>query len=102
MATGTRNSTTQAVRKAALLLNCFSQSGASSLSVTELSAETGWPKSTVSRLLAALEDAGLVRQDAVTDRYAPGLQLVALAGAALASDALYMVSRPHLLRLAEE
>lgn len=102
MAAGTRNSTTQAVRKAALLLNCFSQGGTSSLSVTELSVETGWPKSTVSRLLAALEDAGLVRQDAVTGRYTPGLQLVALAGAALASDALYMVSHPHLLRLAEE
>jgi len=99
---GTRNSATQAVRKAVQVLNCFTVSGRTSLGVTELSALTGWSKSSVSRLLAALEDGGLVRQDPMSGRYAPGLQLVALAGAALAGDALYQVARPHVLRLAAE
>jgi len=99
---GTRNSTTQAVRKAVRLLNLFTASEYTSLGVTELSALTGWSKSSVSRLLAALEDGGLVRQDPVTGRYAPGLQLVALAGAALAGDALYQAGHPHLVTLAAE
>jgi DNA-binding IclR family transcriptional regulator len=97
---GTRNSATQAVRKAVQVLNCFTASERTSLGVTEVSVLTGWSKSSVSRLLAALEDGGLVRQDPATGRYTPGLQLVALAGAALAGDALYHVARPHLLRLA--
>ncbi len=101
-AAGTRNSATQAVRKAVRVLNCFAASERTSLGVTELSALTGWSKSSVSRLLAALEDGGLVRQDPVTGRYAPGLQLVALAGAALAGDALYQVCHPHLVTLAAE
>lgn len=102
MAAGTRNSTTQAVRKAVHLLSCFGNGSAASLGVTELHETTGWPKSTISRLLAALEEGGLVRQDAVTGRYSPGLSLVALAGAALASDALYLASHPHLVALAAE
>jgi len=99
---GTRNSATQAVRKAVRVLNCFTASERTSLGVTEVSALTGWSTSSVSRLLAALEDGGLVRQDPVSGRYTPGLQLVALAGAALAGDALYQVARPHLLRLTAE
>lgn len=102
VAIGARNSATQAVRKAMLLLNCFSASVTPSLGVTELSTMTGWPKSTVSRLLAALGDAGLVRQDAATGRYSPGLALVALAGAALSADAVYLACHPHLVALAAE
>jgi DNA-binding IclR family transcriptional regulator len=102
MTSGTRNSATQAVRKAVHLLSCFANGNTASLGVTELSVMTGWQKSTISRLLAALEEGGLVRQDPVTDRYSPGLSLVALAGAALASDALYLTSHPHLVALAAE
>ena len=105
MATGSveaRNSATQGVRKAVSLLNHFAMSDQASLGVAELSAWTGWSKSTVSRLLAALEDGGLVCQDPVTSRYTPGLGLVALAGAALNGNRLYGISRPHLARLALE
>lgn len=96
----TSNNTTQAARKAVRLLNCFTSSTASSLSVSELSAMTAWTPSSVSRLLSALEAGGLVQRDEVSGRYLLGLQLVALAGAALAQRALYTVSHPHLLRLA--
>jgi DNA-binding IclR family transcriptional regulator len=100
--TSARSSTTQAVRKAVQLLNCFTAGDRASLGVTELSAMTGWPKSTVSRLLAALADGDLLRQDPATGRYAVGRQLVALAGVALTSDALYVASHHQLVALAEQ
>jgi len=96
----TSNNTTQAAHKVIRLLNCFTSSAAASLGVTELSAMTGWTSSSVSRLLSALEAGGLVQRDDVSGRYLLGLQLVALAGAALAQRTLYTVSHPHLLQLA--
>lgn len=100
MAGGARNSTTQTVQKAVHVLNCFTTSATRSLSVTELTAMTGWGQSSVSRLLSALEAGGLVQQDGATGRYTLGLQLVALAGTALAASALYSTSHPHLIHLA--
>ncbi len=97
---GTRNSTTQAVSKAVRVLACFGAAGATSLGVADLSAMTGWTPSTVGRLLSALEDGGLVQRDEASGRYLLGLQLVALAGTALATNALYAVCHPHLIRLA--
>ncbi len=97
---GTRNSTTQAVSKAVRVLACFGAAGATSLGVADLSAMTGWTPSTVGRLLSALEDGGLVQRDEASGRYLLGLQLVALAGTALAANALYAVCHPHLIRLA--
>jgi IclR family acetate operon transcriptional repressor len=97
---GRGNSATQVVQKAIAVLNCFTAQGATSLSMTEVSAMTGRTPSSVSRLLSALEVGGLVRRDATTGRYSLGLQLVALAGAALAGNALYTVGHPHLVRLA--
>src|SRR5688572_25544752 len=72
-----RNSTTQGVRKAVRLLHCFVETNQRTLAVGEMSAMTGWTKSSVSRLLSALREGGLVRQDPVTGRYAPGFELVA-------------------------
>lgn len=100
MAGRTRNSTTQAVHRAVHLLNCFTTGATTSLSVAELTATTGWTQSSVSRLLSALEAGGLVQQDRATGRYVLGLQLVALAGTALAASALYSTSHPHLIHLA--
>lgn len=94
------NSTTQAVQKAIAVLNCFTAPGAASLSMTEVSTMTGRTASSVSRLLSALEAGGLVQRDEKTGRYTLGLQLVALAGAALGGNALYTVGHPHLVRLA--
>lgn len=100
MAAESRNSATQGVRKAVRLLGCFSAGATPSLGVTDLSVMTGWPKSTVSRLLAALEEGGLLRQDSATGRFSPGIALVALAGSALAADSLYLASHPHVSELA--
>lgn len=97
---GRWNSSTQAVEKAITVLNCFTAQGTNGLTVTEVSAKTGRTPSSVSRLLSALEAGGLLQRDATTGRYSLGLQLVALAGAALAGNALYTVGHPHLVRLA--
>jgi DNA-binding IclR family transcriptional regulator len=102
MGAATRNSTTQGVRKAVRLLRCFNESSERTLAVGELSAMTGWTKSSISRLLAALRDGGLVRQDPLTGRYAPGFELVALAGAALTAAPDFMVLHGCLEALAAE
>lgn len=97
---GGRNSTTQAVQKAMHLLSCFTEPGATTLGVAELSRRTGWAESSVSRLLSALEDSGFVEQEPATGRYLPGLRLVALATVALAARPLHAVCHPHLEKLA--
>jgi DNA-binding IclR family transcriptional regulator len=76
---GTRNGTTQAVRKAVRLRSCFTAGTVASLGVAELSALTGWTQSTISRLLSALEDSSLAQRAPTTGRYALGLQHAARA-----------------------
>ena len=68
--------------------------------VTELAAELGLHKSTVSRLLAALEKRGLVRREG--DRFVPGWELARLGGLALQGLVLVDAARPAPERLAAE
>jgi DNA-binding IclR family transcriptional regulator len=68
--------------------------------VTELAAELGLHKSTVSRLLAALEKRGLVRRDG--DRFVPGWELARLGGLALQGLALVDAARRPLEQLAAD
>jgi IclR family acetate operon transcriptional repressor len=100
MAGAGRTTTTQSVQKAMRLLSCFATSEAPGLGADDLSAMTGWTPSTVYRLLSALETSGFVQQDPATRGYRLGLQLVALAGKALRTNALYRVSHRYLVRLA--
>src|SRR3954453_11748578 len=60
----------------------------------ELNRSTAW------RILATLEDAGLVERDAATGRYAVGYALVALAAGA-GPEALVRRAHPHLRALAD-
>lgn len=64
------------------ILYCLQMEG-SGLSLGETASRVGLPKSTTHRLLQALESRGLVVQDSLTQRYALGLGLVAMASAAL-------------------
>lgn len=70
------------------------------LGVSELARELGLHKSTVSRLLAALEGRGLVRR--VGDRFVPGPELARLGSLASRGLAVLPVARPILARLAED
>src|SRR6185437_6913003 len=70
------------------------------LGVSELAAELGMHKSTVSRLLAVLQARGLVRRDG--DRFSPGPELARLGAVAVGSLALTQVAREPLERLAQQ
>ena len=70
--------------------------------ITELAARAGLPKSTVARLLSALEKEGAVTRDDEDRLYVIGVGLAELAGAIDASAALATAVRPHLQWLASE
>lgn len=68
--------------------------------VTELAERTGLPKSTVSRLLSALEDERAVEQRESAGDYRLSTGLLDLAAGAQPSRNLVVAARPHLLELA--
>ncbi len=65
----------------------------------ELARRTGVNPSTVSRLLATLADAGLVRRMPDSGRFRLGTRLVELGNAALSRIDLRQLGRPHLMAL---
>jgi DNA-binding IclR family transcriptional regulator len=67
--------------------------------ITELAERAQLPKSTVSRLLAALETEGAVEQVETGGEYRLGNALADLAGAAGPGYNLVTAARPHLLQL---
>lgn len=88
----------QAIDRAFTVLRAVaSRSGTSTLA--DVTREAGLPKSTVLRLLIALEDQGAVQT--VGGRYAIGPGLAALSHQGAPVSALKEVARPHLVELAE-
>jgi len=87
------------IHKAISLLRCFS-SETPQIGVRELAARVKMPRSTVQRLLAALEEEGLVEQDPDTQNYLLGSELVVLAGLALAKSNVRRVALPYMMELA--
>ncbi len=88
----------QSADKALAILAAFDE-GRRELGVSELAAELGLHKSTVSRLLATLERRGLVRREG--DRFVPGFELARLGGLAMRGFVLLGVARESLEELAE-
>jgi DNA-binding IclR family transcriptional regulator len=89
----------QSADRALAILAAFS-AARPELGVSELAAELGMHKSTVSRLLAVLQARGLVRRDG--DRFSPGPELARLGAVAVGSLALTQVAREPLERLARD
>ncbi len=75
--------------------------GAGPAGVTELSDRTGLPKSTVARILGALERELAVEQDEAGGEYRLGPSLGDLAGASAPGRNLIAAARPHLWDLTE-
>nr|HID13806.1 IclR family transcriptional regulator [Anaerolineae bacterium] len=90
----------QSVDRAITILKTLGDT-TSDLGVTDLSQRLGLPKSTVHRLLTALERGGLVEQDPETGKYRLGVDLVRLAGVVLKRMDLQQVAQPYLHSLAE-
>lgn len=92
--------TIQAVDRAVELLKIVAGSR-HPLTVGELAAAAGLNRSTAWRLLATLDQHGLVERDPVTQRYSVGYAIVQLAAAG-DYDALVRRARPVLQRLASD
>jgi IclR family transcriptional regulator, acetate operon repressor len=71
------------------------------VAVTDLAAAAGLPKSTVSRLLSALERRGLVEQDGDRGRLRPGPAILRVAERGMLERNLVEVARPMLETLAQ-
>lgn len=69
------------------------------LGVTDIATRVGLHKSTVSRILATLEQAGLVERDAESRRFRLGLGVIAMAGPLLADLDVRRVAYPVLQEL---
>lgn len=88
----------QSIERAFLLLRALASGPAG---VTELADRAGLPKSTVARLLNALEREEAVEQDETGGEYRIGRSLGDLAGATAWSHILIAAARPHLWELTE-
>jgi len=90
--------TIRSVERALEVLLCFAgKSGG--LGVTFIAEEVGLYKSTVHRILGALEVKGFVRQDVSTGRYHLGLKALELASGYLLSGDLPSVAHPEMVAL---
>jgi DNA-binding IclR family transcriptional regulator len=77
------------------ILDCFSTVNRS-LSLTELCAATGYPRSTTHRLVSSMRDVGLLDQERQRDRYRLGLKLFELGNIVLANMDLHREARRHV------
>jgi IclR family transcriptional regulator, acetate operon repressor len=91
----------QSIDRAAQLLVAVAESS-DGLSVGELVERTDLPKSTVSRLVAALERNALVQRESARGPLRPGPVLMRLAGRGVPDRTLIELAGPALRRLADE
>jgi IclR family acetate operon transcriptional repressor len=89
------------VTRAVALLDALAGSE-SGLGVNELARRIGVNASTASRLLATLQESGLVTRERGSGPYRLGLRLVTLADRVLAQQDVRALARPLLMRLASE
>lgn len=80
------------------VLRCFTVEN-SLLGVTEIANQVGLNKSTVSRMLATLEQERIVEQDEETRKFRLGLGLIAIAGPLIATLDVRKISYPLLQEL---
>ena len=93
--------TTPVIANAVSVLRCFSHDDPL-LGVTDIAGRVGLHKSTVSRILATLEQEHLVERDPQSRRYRLGLGLITLAGPLLADLDERRVAYPVLQELTEQ
>jgi len=78
----------KSLTKVARVLDCFTATQRS-LTLAEICARTGYPRSTTHRLLSAMREVGFVQQDRERDQYRLGLRLFELGSIALANLELH-------------
>jgi DNA-binding IclR family transcriptional regulator len=85
----------KSLQKVLSILEAFSTTRRS-LSLAELSAATGLPRSTAHRFAASMRDVGLLDQDRRRDHYRLGLKLFELGNVVLANMDLHREARPQV------
>jgi DNA-binding IclR family transcriptional regulator len=90
----------KSLAKVMRVLSCFSTINRS-LSLTELCAATGYPRSTTHRLVSSMRDVGLLDQERQRDRYRLGLKLFELGNIVLANMDLHREARRHVEALSQ-
>lgn len=94
------DSAVQSIQRAVAILRSFTEAEPE-LGVMELSRRLGLHKSTVSRILATLQQEGIVSQNPASGKYRLGLGLISLAGVALGRLDARGVAQPYLNPLVE-
>lgn len=89
------------LEKAIRILELFSP-GRERLSLEEISAETGFPKPTVFRIVKTLEKEGFLSRDEGLCSYSLGLKLLELGGLVYESLSLRKAASPQMDRLSEK
>ena len=97
----TDRQTVRSVERALDVLLCFA-GAEGDLGVTQIAERSGLYKSTVHRLLAALEVKGFVNRNPVTERYRLGLKALELASTFLRTDDLADAAYPEMERLRDD
>jgi len=87
--------TLKSLSKVMRILDCFSPINRT-LSLGEICAATGYPRSTTHRLVASLKEIGFLDQDRQRDRYRLGLKLYELGNIVLGNMDLPREARPHV------
>lgn len=82
----------KSLTKVSRVLDCFSTSQRA-LSLAEICARTGYPRSTTHRLLTAMREVGFIEQDRERDFYRLGLRLFELGNIVLANLELHREGR---------
>ncbi|HUG61917.1 MAG TPA: IclR family transcriptional regulator [Methylomirabilota bacterium] len=88
-----RDESLKSLTKVVRVMECFSPTRRS-LSLAEICAMTGYPRSTTHRLLAAMREVGFVEQDRGRDDYRLGLRLFEFGNIVLANLELNREGRP--------
>lgn len=96
-----RTGEVQSVRRALELLTSFTPERIE-IGVNELARENGLHPSSVSRSMATLAAAGLVRVDPETGRYQLGLRILELAGVLLVGMDVRVIAQAHMHALSRE
>jgi DNA-binding IclR family transcriptional regulator len=88
----------KSMHKLMAILDCFS-SFDRSLSLNEISARCGMPKTTVHRLVSSLREVKLLEQDRGRDRYRMGIRLFELGSIVMGNLDIFREARPLVDRL---
>lgn len=88
----------QSVERAIIIIETLARSR-QEMSLTELSNEVGWPKSTVHGLVSTLRDYHYVDQSSITGKYKLGIHLFELGNIVGRSWDISSIAKPHMQRL---